>query len=80
MNDQQLAYWIEQRYLDAATEKLLRKVVELRQQAAGIEAQIARLEKERDAIHGEQKRIRENLGSLGDRPRRRSCASASCGR
>ena len=35
---------------------------------ARIEAQIARLEKERDAIHAEQKRIRENLGSLGDRP------------
>jgi hypothetical protein len=68
VGDQQLAYWIEQRYLDAATEKLLRKVVELRQQAAGIEAQIARLEKERDGIHAEQKRIRENLQSLGDRP------------
>jgi hypothetical protein len=68
VRDQQLSLWIEQRYLDKATEKLLRKVVELRQQAAGIEAQIARLEKERDAIHAEQKRIRENLGSLGDRP------------
>ncbi|HKI32712.1 MAG TPA: hypothetical protein VKA46_12745 [Gemmataceae bacterium] len=68
VSDQQLAYWVSQRYLDAATEKLLRKVVDLRQQAAGIEAQIARLEKERDGIHAEQKRIRENLGSLGDRP------------
>jgi hypothetical protein len=68
VSDQQLAFWIEQRYLDAVTEKLLRKVVDLRQKAAGIEAQIARLEKERDAIHAEQKRIRENLGSLGDRP------------
>jgi hypothetical protein len=68
VSDQQLALWIEQRYLDAATEKLLRKVVELRQQAAGVEAQVTRLEKERDAIHAEQKRIRENLGSLGDRP------------
>jgi hypothetical protein len=68
VKDQQLALWIEQRYLDAATEKLLRKVVDLRQQAAGIESQVARLEKERDAIHAEQKRIRENLGSLGDRP------------
>jgi hypothetical protein len=68
LGDQQLAFWIEQRYLDAATAKLLRKVVDLRQQAAGIEAQIARLEKERDGIHAEQKRIRDNLGSLGDRP------------
>jgi hypothetical protein len=68
VSDQQLAYWVEQRYLDAATEKLLRKVVDLRQRAAGIEVQVARLEKERDAIHAEQKRIRENLQSLGDRP------------
>jgi hypothetical protein len=68
IKDQQLAYWIEQRYLDGETENLLRKVVDLRQRAAGIEAQITRLEKERDAIHAEQKRIRENLGSLGDRP------------
>ncbi len=67
-NDQQLAFWIEQRYLDAATEKVLRQAMQLRQQVAGIEAQIARLEKERDAIHAEQKRIRENLQSLGDRP------------
>jgi hypothetical protein len=68
VSDQQLAYWVSQRYLDKATEKLLRKVVDMRQQAAGIEAQIARLEKERADIHAEQKRIRENLGSLGDRP------------
>ncbi len=68
VSDQQLAFWISQRYLDAAAEKLLRKVVDLRQQAAGIEAQITRLEKEREAIHAEQKRIRENLGALGDRP------------
>jgi hypothetical protein len=67
-SDQQLAYWIEERYLDAATEELLRQVVQLRQRTAGIEAQIARLEKERDTIHAEQKRIRENLQSLGDRP------------
>jgi hypothetical protein len=67
-NDQQLAFWIEQRYLDAATETVLREAMQLRQRVAGIEAQIARLEKERDAIHAEQKRIRENLQSLGDRP------------
>jgi hypothetical protein len=67
-NDQQLAYWIEERYLDAATAELLRQAMQLRQRVAGIEAQIARLEKERDTIHAEQKRIRENLQSLGDRP------------
>jgi hypothetical protein len=67
VGDQQLALWLEQRYLDARTEQVLRQVMELRQQAAGIEEQIKRLEKERETIHAEQKRIRENLQSLGDR-------------
>jgi hypothetical protein len=67
-SDQQLAFWLEQKYLDARTERMLRQVMELRQQAAGIEEQIQQLEKERGAIHEEQKRIRENLQALGDRP------------
>ena len=58
----------DQKYLDAATEKVLRQAVELRQQVAGIDEQIQRLEKERDALHKEQQRIRENLLALGDRP------------
>jgi hypothetical protein len=67
VGDKQLALWLEQRYLDARTEQVLRQVMELRQQTAGIEEQIKRLEKERETIHAEQKRIRENLQSLGDR-------------
>jgi hypothetical protein len=66
--DQLLGYWVEQRYLDAATQKVLRQVVAVRQQAADLEAQLQRLQQERDTIHAEQKRIRENLQSLGDRP------------
>jgi hypothetical protein len=65
--DQQLALWLEQKYLDRKTEEGLRKVIEQRQQAAGLDAQVARLEKERAALHNEQNRIRENLKSLGDR-------------
>jgi chromosome segregation ATPase len=40
----------------------------MRQQAASLDEQIKRLEKERETIHSEQNRIRENLQSLGDRP------------
>jgi hypothetical protein len=68
VTDQQLTLWLEQRYLDAATEKVLRQVLEQRHRLARIEEQIQELEKERAAIHGDQKRIRENLQSLGDRP------------
>jgi hypothetical protein len=68
VKDKQLALWLEQRYLDDATGRLLRQVVDLRQQAATIEAGIKELEKERGAIQSvEQPRIRENLKALGDR-------------
>jgi hypothetical protein len=67
VRDQQLALWLEQRYLDAKTANVLRQVVELRQQTAGLEQHLQWLESERAKIHTEQQRIRENLQSLGDR-------------
>lgn len=63
-----LSYWLDHRYLDATTAQVLKQVVELRGQQAAIDEQIKRLEQERTTIHAEQKRIRENLQSLGDRP------------
>src|SRR5262249_33723282 len=50
VGDSQLALWLEQRYLDAETGRLLRQVMTLRQQAASIEDRIKELEKERGAI------------------------------
>jgi hypothetical protein len=67
VSDQQLAFWLKQRYLDKKTEKLLAQVVELRQQLAGLDEKLQQLKHERDTIHNEQNRIRENLKSLGDR-------------
>src|ERR1051325_3480949 len=68
LTDQQLAVWIEQKYIDAKTEKTLREISGLRQEAGKIDAALQALEKERLSIHNEQKRIRENLQSIGDRP------------
>jgi hypothetical protein len=68
----QLTLWLEQKYLDAGAERVLWKVVDLRQQAAGFEEQIRRLEKERDALFKEQERIRENLNALGDKATERT--------
>jgi hypothetical protein len=63
-----LAYWLKQRYLDKKTEQVLRQVLEVRKQAARVEAQIKELEKERGAIQAiDQPRIRQNLHALGDR-------------
>jgi hypothetical protein len=67
LKDQQLAFWLEQKYIDAKVERVLHTVIELRQKAADREAALAILEKERQKIHEEQKRIRENLQALGDR-------------
>lgn len=65
---ERLAYWLEQRWFDEPTRAVLRSLIELRQRASDLEAQQRRLEKEREAIHREQQRIRENLQALGDRP------------
>lgn len=63
-----LATWLEdRRFLDKKTEKVLCQVVEVRDRAAGFEEQIKSLNAERDTIHQEQKRIRDNLKALGDR-------------
>jgi hypothetical protein len=65
---QQFGLWLEQRYFDKATVKVLREVMELQKQAAAADQQINRLQQERQQIHEEQRRIRENLQALGDRP------------
>lgn len=62
-----LELWISQKYLDAATAKILKQVIDLQQESARIAREMEKLTKERDAIHADQKRIRENLQSLGDR-------------
>lgn len=67
ISDNQLGYWLEQRYFDSQISEVLRQVVALRRQAASLEEQGKKLNQEKDGIHAEQKRIRENLQALGDR-------------
>ncbi|MFO0967584.1 MAG: hypothetical protein U0793_18650 [Gemmataceae bacterium] len=67
IGDEQIALWLEQRFLDRKTADLLRDVLAKRQEIGVIEGKIQELEKERGTIHADQKRIRENLQSLGDR-------------
>ena len=68
LRDEQLRFWIEQKYLDAATEKSLRQLIAIQNEAGSIQAALQQIEKERATIHQEQARIRENLQALGDRP------------
>jgi hypothetical protein len=67
-NDAQLALWVDRKYLDAATAQALRQALDLARQANGHQVRLNQLDKERSAVHAEQKRIRENLQALGDRP------------
>lgn len=63
----QVGLWIDQKYLDAKTAKIVKEIMALRDQVQSLNDQINRLDKERSQIHVEQTRIRENLKSLGDR-------------
>jgi hypothetical protein len=67
ITDKQLSAWIAAKYLDRPTEKALREALAQRQQVSAIEQKLAEVNEERNRIHAEQKRIRDNLGSLGDR-------------
>lgn len=67
LRDEQLRFWLDQKYLDKKTEKSLRDLMKIQNEAAAIGAAIQQLEKEKSAIHQEQSRIRENLQALGDR-------------
>jgi hypothetical protein len=68
VNEPQLAFWLDQRYLGPEAEEALRQVIDWKQQAARFEEQLQRLQLERGTIFEDQKRVRENLQSLGDRP------------
>ncbi len=67
VSEAQLGIWVQSRFIDQKTEKVLRESFEIRQELAGYETKLQELANERHQIHQEQGRIRENLGSLGDR-------------
>jgi hypothetical protein len=68
LTPEQLGVWLEQRYLDAATQAVLKRVLELQARISGLERQRSELQEERNGIHLEQQRLRDNLQALGDRP------------
>ena len=67
ITDKQFAAWVSAKYLDKATEKALKEALAQRQSLGRVEEKLAHLNDERNKIHAEQKRIRDNLGALGDR-------------
>jgi hypothetical protein len=67
LSDSQLGLWMEQRYINQQTQEKLREVLDRQHQAADAQQGIERLQEERNSIHAEQARVRENLQALGDR-------------
>ena len=68
LTDRQLSLWIDQKYLDTRTQQTLSQVMEQRREIARLDAELQTLHKSRYDLFEEQKRIRENLQSIGDRP------------
>lgn len=66
-DDRTLQIWLSQQYFDPTTTQSLIEIMALRQGIAELQVREQALTNERNAIHDEQKRIRENLASLGER-------------
>lgn len=64
---EQLAAWIQAKYVDEHTAQQIGEWLRIRSQIADLENQLNQGESERGKIHNEQGRIRGNLNSLGDR-------------
>ncbi len=66
-SDDQFGMWVKAGYLDDKSAAAIKKVLAVRSTVAGHDETLRRLENERQKLHAEQTRIRENLTSLGDR-------------
>jgi hypothetical protein len=67
VTEKQLTAWVSAKYLDKKTEKAMRDANAQRGKVSDLEDHRTRLTTERNGIHVEQKRIRDNLASLGER-------------
>lgn len=67
MDPGQLTLWLDQKHVDAATEAVLREVIDAQRAVAACEAELTRLREERERLHHDQERIRKNLDSLSDK-------------
>lgn len=63
---------IDQKTLDEATRQAMRTALASLQRVTQIEQSLVRLDQERETIHREQGRIRQNLESLGDKSSEKS--------
>jgi hypothetical protein len=66
-SDDQFGMWVKAGYLDDKSAAAMKNVMTVRATVADYNDTLVRLDAEREKLHAEQARIRENLTSLGDR-------------
>jgi hypothetical protein len=67
-SETQLQAWVSDRWIDKATAAALQAAFAIRRRIADLEQLVQRLNDERQQLHGEQGRIRDNLKALNERP------------
>ncbi len=62
---EQASFWLDQRYIDAATKEALDRLMELNEKVATLDHWMHERHEEIEQIFANQERLRENLGALG---------------
>ena len=65
VDTKRIGVWLQRRYIDETTHHFLEEIIALNKGIAEYNAAIEKLEKERNHIVADQKRLRENLQALG---------------
>ena len=66
VSSDQIVLWLEERSIDAEIERVLRRVIEKRDEVQAVRRAIQTLDSEQALLFNDQERLRENLGKLGD--------------
>jgi hypothetical protein len=62
----QISLWLEERSIDPDVERVLRQVVDKRDQMEAVRRDMSARDQEQASIFSDQERVRENLAKLGD--------------
>lgn len=65
---EQITLWVRQKTIDADIERALQRVMANKNEIDDVDKKMAGLEKDEKEIFGDQQRVRQNLGRLGNTP------------
>ena len=61
-----IAYFVQQKFIDENLKKGFEAIIGIKNEISAIDAQIAQIDREKDALFKDQERLRANLKSLGE--------------